>query len=355
MNQLLDRLLSLSTENEVVEFKEAKRQFDKDDLGKYFSALSNEANLMQLRCAWLVMGVKNDKNIVGTTISDAKVNEYKAEISRHTSPRCSFTNVHRLIRNEKHILLFEIPASPSGQPMSWKGHRYGRDGESLGALSDIEYDTIKAQTQTYDWSAEIIDSANIDDLSQEAIHFARTQYIEKNRKLKTEIDSWSNSVFLDKAKITIKGKITRAAILLLGKPESEHFISPATGRITWILKDKDNVEKDYEHFFNPLVLSVEQISSKIRNLKYRYLKSDSLFPEEVDQYDPYIIREALHNCIAHQDYTLGGKIVVVENEQGWLCFANSGAFIPNSVEEVVIGDSPESRYRNAFLIYFLLY
>jgi len=32
---------------------------------------------------------------------------------------------------------------------------------------------------------------------------------------------------LNKAKVIIKGKITRTAIILLGKPESEHFISPA--------------------------------------------------------------------------------------------------------------------------------
>jgi hypothetical protein len=32
-------------EDEVVEFKKAENNFDFDDLGKYFSALSNEANL----------------------------------------------------------------------------------------------------------------------------------------------------------------------------------------------------------------------------------------------------------------------------------------------------------------------
>ena len=41
-------------------------------------------------------------------------------------------------------------------------------------------------------------------------------------------------------------------------------------------------------------------------------KDDSLFPEETDMYDSYVIREALHNCIAHQDYTLGGHPIVVE-------------------------------------------
>jgi len=75
-----------------------------------------------------------------------------------------------------------------------------------------------------------------------------------------------------------------------------------------------------------------------------------LFPEEVDQYDAYIVREGLNNCIAHQDYTLGGKINVVEHEDGKLVFINSGSFIPASIEEVVIADAPEPTYRNPFLV-----
>jgi len=349
MDELLDKLLLLPLENEVVEFKEAKKQFDKDTLGEYFSALANEANLNGQKQSWLVFGVRNDKSIVGTTISDKQINEYKVEIGRHTSPKCSFNNVFKLTKQGKDVLMFEIPPAPQGQPVSWKGHRYGREGESLVALSDIKYDKIKSQINTKDWSEQIIEDATIEDLSKEAIDFARTQYAEKNPKIKDEIESWSDELFLNKAKITIKGKITNTAILLLGNPDSEHFISPATTKITWILKDKDNVEKDHDHFFNPLIFAVKQVSSKIRNLKYRYIKSDTLFPDEVDQYDPYIIRESLHNCIAHQDYTLGERITVVENEDGYLIFSNAGGFIPESVEEVVISESPESKYRNPFL------
>ncbi|MBQ7422888.1 MAG: hypothetical protein IJV27_12225 [Prevotella sp.] len=46
-------------ENEVVEFKKAENNFDFDDLGKYFSALSNEANLRGREFAWLVFGVED--------------------------------------------------------------------------------------------------------------------------------------------------------------------------------------------------------------------------------------------------------------------------------------------------------
>jgi ATP-dependent DNA helicase RecG len=120
-------------------------------------------------------------------------------------------------------------------------------------------------------------------LSKEAVQLARLRYIQKNQNLKEDIESWSDTVFLNKAKITIKDKITNTAIILLGKPESEHFISPATSKITWILKNSDNIEKDYEHFSCPLLLNIDKIYSKIRNLKYRYLTNGTLFPEEVDQ------------------------------------------------------------------------
>lgn len=347
---LLDQLLSVETESEVIEFKTAENQFDKDKLGRYFSALSNEANLNNQDFGYLLMGVKDNKTVVGTAINNNQINDYKLEVSNNTSPRNSFSNVYEVNKDGHRVLIFEIPAAQKGQPVSWKGHYYGRDGESLGALSDYDRDRIKAQTNQKDWSAEIIENASIEDLSKSAIDFARIQYKEKNSKLKDEIDTWSDELFLDKAKVTIKGKITNTAILLLGNPESEHFINPATARITWILKDKDNVEKDYEHFSCPFINVTEQIGAKIRNLKYRYIKSGTLFPDEVDQYDAYIIREALHNCIAHQDYSLGGKIVVVENEDGWISFTNSGTFIPKSIEEVVTSDSPESKYRNTFLV-----
>ena len=60
--------LTQHKENEVVEFKKAENSFDFDDLGKYFSALSNEANLRGLDFAWLIFGYDEKKHeIVGTS------------------------------------------------------------------------------------------------------------------------------------------------------------------------------------------------------------------------------------------------------------------------------------------------
>ena len=98
----------------------------------------------------------------------------------------------------------------------------------------------------------------------------------------------------------------------------------------------------------PFILTVDEVLGKIRNLTYRYLPNESLFPQEISTYDHYVIREALHNCIAHQDYILNGKINVVEKPDE-LLFANVGSFLPGSVEAVVKRDAPSEQYRNSFL------
>ena len=349
MEKLLNKLLQSSTETEILELKEAKNQIEKDKLGKYFSALSNEANLVGKPEAWLLLGVKNDKSIVGTNISDTQLNEYKQEIALNTSPTLSFIAVHRVVTTQGAVLMLQIPAAPKGIPVAWKELYYARNGESLTGLNINKIERIRQQQNAVDWSAEIVSGASMKDLLPEAIEKARIQYAEKNPKLSKEMPAWDDITFLNKAKVTINGQITRTAILLLGKPESDHFLNPATSKITWILKDHNGIEKDYAHFFCPLLMEVENVFAKIRNLKYRYMKSGTLFPDEVDQFEPYIIREALNNCIAHQDYTMGGKINVVEREDGFLTFSNMGQFIPDSIESVITTDSPEEQYRNPFL------
>jgi len=190
--------------------------------------------------------------------------------------------------------------------------------------------------------------ATIDDLDPTAIAKARSEFAEKNRTARDEIDSWDDATFLNKAKLTIGGRVTNAALLLLGKPESAALISPAVARISWILKDDDNVEQDYAHFGPPLLLQGDRVLEKIRNLTIRSLPSGTLFPRELSQYDPWVIREALNNAIAHQDYRLHGRITVVETPEQ-LMITNVGHSLPESVEQVIRQDAPQEIYRNPFL------
>lgn len=352
LKKLLDEFLSLPSETEWLEFKEAKDNYDFNKLGEYFSALSNEANLKGKPYGWLIFGIDNKtRNIVGTRYRPHRNNldSLKLEIANKTTNRITFMEIHELLLPEGRVIMFQIPAAPKGIPIAWEGHYYGRDGQSIGALNLQEIEQIRNQVKTYDWSAQICDGATIHDLNKDAIIKAREKYKEKSPQKRQEVNEWDDVVFLNKAKITIHDKITRTAIILLGKEESEHFLSPSVAKISWILKGENGLEKDYEHFGPPFLLNSDAVYSKIRNLKYRYLLNNTLFPTEITQYEPYVIREALHNCIAHQDYELKGRIHVMEKPDE-LIFANLGSFIPGSIEKVIEQNAPQEYYRSQFLV-----
>ncbi len=353
INHILTSLLEMPDETETVEFKKAENSFSDSDLGKYFSALSNEANLKRTKQAWLVLGVENSTHqIVGTSYkpSRASLDELKKKLADQTTNRITFEEIYTVDRNGKRVIMFQIPPAPQGVPMAYQGHFYGRDGESLVALNLHELETIRNQRIEDDWSIQTVSNASLEDLDPEALKKARELYQAAHSDKKEEIMAWDDATFLNKAKITIKGKITNAAILLLGKPESEALISPAVAQIKWILKDSYGVERDYQIFSCPFVLAVDKVYSRIRNLKYRYINPEfqTLFPEEIDTYEPYVIREAINNAIAHQDYRLGGQINVVEYDDK-LVFSNKGSFIPGKIDNVLLNDAPEEHYRNRFL------
>ena len=346
----LDALLSLPSENEIVEFKEVRNNYDFNKLGKYFSALCNEANLKRQSSAWLVFGVNDQHQVLGSFFRQAHkdLDSLKGEIANRTTNRITFVDIYEIAHPQGRVLLFEIPAAPKGLPVAFDGHYYGRDGEALSPLNLEEIERIRSQSTVEDWSAIIVPSAQLSDLDEEALAVARRNFKSKFPDKAAEVDAWDEPTFLNKAKLTIKGHMTRAALLLLGKEESEHFLQPAEAKIRWLLKDHLGNDRDYALFGMPLLLAVDKVYAKIRNLKYRYIREGTLFPEEIDQYEPYAIREALNNCIAHQDYTLAGRINVIEREES-LIFTNLGSFVPGDVRRVVMEDAPEEHYRNRFL------
>lgn len=185
------QLMALPKETEWLEFKEARSGYDFEKLGKYFSALGNEANLKGKSDAWLVFGVSDrDKKVVGTQYrSDrAELDKLKSEIANHTTGRATFVEIHELLLSEGWVVIFQIPAAPKGVPIAWKGHYYGREGEPINALSLQEIEQIRNQTRGADWSAQICPKAGIKDLDSEAVLKARKEYKKKYPAKNDEVD-----------------------------------------------------------------------------------------------------------------------------------------------------------------------
>ena len=339
-----------SWESEVVEFKQADKNYSTDKIGEYFSALANEANLRNQQKAWLIFGVSNKtRTVVGSDyrLEPERLQSTKMQMAQNTEPSVTFRNIHELLLSEGRVILFEIPAAPRGMPIAWNGHYYARAGESLISLGLDKFDEIRQQTQASDWSAQIVPAATINDLDELALQKAREVFAKKysNRFAADEVMQWALSSFLDRARITSDGKISRTALLLLGKPESAYLLSPHPAQMTWKL---EGPEKAYEHFGPPFLLNTSVLYRKIRNIQMRLLPEDQLLAIEVSKYDQRIVLEALHNCIAHQDYLRSGRIVVTETPDR-LIFENEGSFFEGLPEDYVTGEKTPRRYRNPFL------
>jgi ATP-dependent DNA helicase RecG len=241
LTSLLDQLIA-HWEDEVVEFKRGKDSYSASDLGKYLSALANEANLRGKDRAWIVFGVDDKtRKVVGTTYKEnpEQLQATKKQVLDGTGS-ITFRNIHEMLHPDGRVILFEVPAAPRGMPITSNGHAYGRAGESLVALPQDKLDDIRNQTIATDWTAQVVAEATIDDLDPVAVATARERFVEKHgpRITPAEVAGWSDSTFLDRAKVTQSGAITRTALLLLGKKEAAWRLSPHPAEITWSLRGK---------------------------------------------------------------------------------------------------------------------
>lgn len=358
----LNRLISLPRETATVEFKMNREE--PADIGEYISALANAAALEGHDRAWMVWGVKDETHkVIGTTFDPFSK---KAEgnqplimwLQQLTSPSADFT-FHPCDHPHGKVILLEIHP-PRLAPIAFKNIRYNRvDSHKTRLSPDKESRLFEKLGQKSDWSGELVSDATLDDLDPEAIEAARrrfTEYLIKSEPdatrhdpLRRDAEAWDVATLLNKAKITKGGKITRAALLLLGRDEASHFLSPVDSKISWILRDAKGSMVTSQHFGIPFLLSSDRLFARIRNVTIEQMPDGTLFPIAIQQYDAWVIREALHNSVAHQDYRLGGKINVVETLDQ-VVFSNLGLFIPPSVEWMLQHQSPPEHYRNQWLI-----
>ena len=347
---LVDELCQLSRETEWVEFK--KNFHPPQTIGEYISALANAACLKYKPKAYLFYGIEDGTHEVVGTSFDPYTEKGKGNqdllpwITAGLIPNPGF-EVSIVKHPRGRVVVFEIEPA-RGRPVRFYGESFVRVGSSKTNLKRHPVKEGAIWSRGSDWSAEICEDATIDDLDPEAVAKAREQFAITHPSQADEVADWNDITFLNKARVLKQGKVTRTALLLLGRAESPTLLSPAVAKISWILKDADNRELDYEHFGPPFLLAGDRLQNRIRNLNVRAMPSGTLFPVEFTQYDFWVIREALHNCIAHQDYQLRGRIIVVEFPDR-VILTNVGDFLPGDIETVIRQDAPQSFYRNNFL------
>ena len=334
------------------EFKNLKNSFcgdEKNDVISYVSAIAN------MDGGDLVIGV-HDKTleIVGTDT----YNYDKQKAILRLTERCVNLSTEDLYFDEfitddtnRKVWVIHIPKHLPKRPVFAHNKAWQRIEDSLVEMTTERMSTILDEPifSETDWSAQIVSDATIDDLDEVAIAKARMMFKKVHSRIpEAEVNAWTVETFLSKCGIMKNGGITRAAIILLGKYESAFKLRPAVVQVTWTRRDETQDVVDYEHFTVPFILTVDEILSKIENLTMREMPGGTLFPDTMKQYDDYTIREALHNCIAHQDYTMQQRINFVENPT-YLYYSNAGSFIPGTLDNALTNEEPQAYFRNECL------
>jgi ATP-dependent DNA helicase RecG len=313
LTALVDCLRGLPRETEWLEFKH--NNADPEEIGEYLSALANEAALLNQPRGYLIFGIEDASHAVVGCRFDPYTAKAKGNqdllpwLAAHLQPNPGI-EPHCLEHPDGRVALLAVgPAR--GRPVEFRGQGYCRAGTSKTKLANHPEKARRLWSQGVDWSASICDGASLADLDPEAIAKAREQFQIKHPQQAKELTSWDDRTFLNKARLLRQGAITHTAVLLLGRSEAATLLSPAVAKVSWILKDAGNHELDYAHIGPPFLLAGDQLLQRLRNLTVRAMPSGTLFPQELSQYDPWVLREALHNAIAHQDYLRHGRITVV--------------------------------------------
>ncbi len=347
-------LTAYPKENERCEWKEMKSLKNSfngkagEDVISYVSGIAN------MEGGELVIGVRDKSlEIVGTDTYNYSPQQAMLRLTELCANLPSvglFVEDYVTSDTAKTVWVIHIPKHQPKLPVYAHNRAWQRIGDSLVELTPERLNSILEEVATvYDWSAEIVESADIKDIDEVALAKARKMFKKvHNRIPEEEVNAWSPEEFLSKCGVMIGGRLTRAALILLGKPEAVFKLRPAFIQVTWTLNDANKDVVDYEHFTIPFILTVDEILAKIHNLTMREMPGGTLFPDTMKQYDDYTIREALHNCIAHQDYTMQQRIVFVENPDH-LYYANGGSFIPGTLQNALSMDGPQRRFRNECL------
>jgi len=282
----------------------------------YVTALCNEEG------GFLVIGMSDSypHEVIGTNQNLNSIGALEATIYRDTEIR---PKIYELFENEKRVLVIKVPSRPTGKVFKFEDVALMRVGEELKPMSDEVYLKI-INEQEPDFSQQICEDLNISDLDSKAIQILKDKYSQKqnNPQFKTLSDE-QILIDLDLLKI---GKLTNAALILLGKKE---ILSQKLPQASVMLEYR-NLESQIPFdnripFIEPFFILIDELWNTINLRNGSFPMQDGAYIFNVPYFNEEVIRESVNNAITHRDYKKTSEIVIKQFPQR-LDIINAGGF-----------------------------
>jgi ATP-dependent DNA helicase RecG len=317
----LNQWLLAHSENENLEFKEAKQQFDSTKLMRYCVALANEKG------GYLIFGVtdKAPRRVVGTQAfsTPAELNKIKEQIVQKLRIR---VETMELEHSDGRVLVFEIPSRPDGYAFDFEGSYLMRAGESLVPMTPDQLRRIFTESSP-DWFSQYAkENASADEVvalldTQTYFDLLKLPY-PTTREGVLERLSGENLI----VNVATGWAITNLAAMLLAK-QLDTFplaISRKAPRVVIYeginkLQTREDMQgkKGYAVGFEGLVDFVHSAAPQNRSI-------EQVVREEVKMFPKQALRELIANALVHQDFLASGASVMIEMYDDRIEISNAG-------------------------------
>lgn len=305
----------------------------------YVTALCNEKG------GSLVIGMEDKfpHKVVGTKQNEGSIGELEANIYRDTGIRPHIYEIYENIEIKKgRVLVIDVPSRPIGTVFKFEDVALMRVGEELKPMSDEVYLSI-IQEKEPDFSQQICESATINDLDDTAINILKEKYAKKQNN--SRFLTLSNEQILNDLNLVIKGKVTNAAIILLGKEEFLKNTYPQAAIMLEFRHSESQITFDNRVIYRqPFYIMIDQLWHDIdlRNGTFPIKEGPYIF--DVPYFNEEVIRESINNAITHRDYNRSSETVIKQYPQK-IVIINAGGFPHGVTIENILTVSSTPRNR----------
>lgn len=343
----LAQLLQLKESENKVEFKAATKNFkyaggdNKDPKDRrhcvlgYVIAFCNEGGGM------LVLGVddKHPHTVVGSNFAENLEGNLCDQIYADIGIRVQTEVLHD---NGKRVLIIKVSARPIGKLMKFEGVPLMRIGESLREMSDPEMLKILSE-QEPDFSATICEGLLITDLDEVAIEVMMSKYaVKQNNSTFPALPTPQRLSDLDLAR---QGKLTYAALILLGKDEAIKKFLPQSS-INWEYR----VNPESIHFDDRLILNhcffknIDLLWDRINLRNGKFPIQQGPYILDIPFLNEEVVREAVHNAIVHRNYRLQAEILIKQSDKSLDIISPGGFPLGVSIDNILtVNSTPRNR------------
>lgn len=325
-----------NSECSILELKAATTNFSDIDRSDYCAAIANMGGGL------LLLGVSDDRKVVGTSVYKGTINQISQEVYQQLGITVI---VEDLQHTNGRVVIFDIPARPVGQRIRSHGkYTYPiRRGESLGEMDDATTREILNEVQP-DFSSGIVDQLLLSDLDPQAIKL----FINRRAK-KTGTTALLTSPFeqiLKDAELIRDEKVTVAGLLLLGRSEKITEFLPQAEIIYEWRNDPNQINYDFRTSWRaPYFIAYDDIWNTINARNIRIPYQEGFVQQEVMAFDEKACREAVNNAVAHRDYSISGRSIIILASPISLTVTSPGGFPNHITPENILNSPPHWRNR----------